>query len=82
LICNPPGIVVKIPANDLAQQEFGSDRVLNMIMLGAFVAKTQITTPDALMNALMEIVQGKKGSAMQLNRKGLDRGMEYASKGA
>ncbi|MFC1823779.1 2-oxoacid:acceptor oxidoreductase family protein [Thermodesulfobacteriota bacterium] len=73
--------VVKIPANDIAL-ELGSDRTVNMIMLGAFVAKTQITTPDALMNGLMEIVKGKKTGIMKLNRQGLDRGAAYALKGA
>ena len=73
--------VVKIPANDIAS-ELGSARTINMIMLGAFAAKTKITTPDSLMNGLMEIVKGKKASIMELNRKGLDRGAEYALKGA
>jgi 2-oxoglutarate ferredoxin oxidoreductase subunit gamma len=73
--------IIKIPANDLAQK-LGSDRIVNMIMLGAYIAISQMTTLDSLMNALMEIVKGKKGSVMQLNRKGLDRGVEYALKGA
>jgi len=73
--------VVKVPANDIAK-ELGSDRTINMIMLGAFVAKTKVTTLDSIMNGLTEIVKGKKASIMKLNRKGLDRGAEYASKGA
>lgn len=72
--------VVKIPANDIAK-ELGSDRTINMIMLGAFVAKTKVTTLDSIMNGLTEIVKGKKASLMKLNRKGLDRGAEYVSKG-
>ena len=73
--------VVRIPANDIAK-ELGSDRTINMIMLGAFVAKTGITTLDSIMKGLTEIVKGKKASVMDLNRKGLDRGAEYALKGA
>ncbi|MBW1910666.1 MAG: 2-oxoacid:acceptor oxidoreductase family protein [Deltaproteobacteria bacterium] len=73
--------VVKIPANDIAKK-LGSERTINMIMLGAFVAKTQVTTLDSIMNGLTEIVKGKKASIMKLNRKGLDRGAEYVSKGA
>lgn len=73
--------VVKIPANDIAKK-LGSERTINMIMLGAFVAKTQVTTLDSIMNGLTEIVKGKKASIMKLNRKGLDRGAEYISKGA
>lgn len=73
--------VVKVPANDIAK-ELGSDRTINMIMLGAFVAKTKITSLDAIMNGLSEIVKVKKASVMKLNREGLDRGAEYVSRGA
>jgi 2-oxoglutarate ferredoxin oxidoreductase subunit gamma len=73
--------IVKVPANDIAKK-LGSERTINMIMLGAFVAKTKITSLDSIMNGLTEIVKGKKASVMKLNRKGLDMGAEYASKGA
>ncbi len=72
--------VVMVPANDIAKK-LGSDRTINMIMLGAFVAKTKITSLDAIMAGLTEIVKGKKASVMKLNRKGLDKGAEYALKG-
>jgi len=71
--------IVKVPANDIAKK-LGSERTINMIMLGAFVAKTKITSLDSIMNGLMEIVKGKKASVMKLNRKGLDKGAEYAAK--
>lgn len=71
---------VKVPANDIAKQ-LGSNLTINMIMLGAFVTKTGITTLDSIMNGLKEIVKGKKASVMELNRKGLDRGAEYALRG-
>ena len=71
--------IVKVPANDIAKK-LGSERTINMIMLGAFVAKTKITSLDSIMNGLTEIVKGKKASVMKLNRKGLDKGAEYASK--
>ena len=73
--------VLSVPANDMAR-ELGSDRTINMIMLGAFVAKTGITTLDAVFKGLSEIVKGKKASMMKMNRKGLDRGAEYVLKGA
>jgi len=73
--------IVQVPANDIAKK-LGSERTINMIMLGAFVAKTEITSLDSIMNGLTEIVKGKKASVMKLNRKGLDKGAEYASKGA
>lgn len=73
--------VIKIPLNDIAK-ELKSDRTINMIMLGAFVTKTGITTLDSIMDGLAEIVKGKKASVMELNRIGLERGAEYVLKGA
>ena len=68
--------VIKVPANEIAQ-ELGNERTMNMIMLGAFVAKTGITTPDSLMNGLGEVLNVKKASILELNRKGMERGAEY-----
>jgi 2-oxoglutarate ferredoxin oxidoreductase subunit gamma len=73
--------VVKVPANDIAK-ELESDRTINMIMLGALVGKTGITTQDSIMNGLAEIVKAKNASLMDLNRKGMDKGVEYGLKGA
>ncbi len=71
--------VIKVPANDIAK-ELGSDRTINMIMLGALVGKTGITTQDSIMNGLAEIVKAKNASLMDLNRKGMDKGVEYGLK--
>lgn len=73
--------VVRVPANDIAK-ELGSERTINMIMLGAFIAKTRITTQETIINGLSEIIKKKKAGLMDLNRKGLDKGAEYALKGA
>jgi 2-oxoglutarate ferredoxin oxidoreductase subunit gamma len=67
---------IRIPANDIAV-ELGNERTLNMIMLGAFVARTGITTQDSLMNGLAEVLKVKKASIMELNRKGMEKGAEY-----
>ena len=71
---------VRIPANEIAR-ELGSDRVVNMIMLGAFVAHTKLTSLESIMNGLQEIVKGKSSAVMKLNRKALDRGAEFVLKG-
>jgi 2-oxoglutarate ferredoxin oxidoreductase subunit gamma len=69
--------IIKIPANDIAN-ELGNSKTLNMIMLGAFSAKSKITTPESLMNGLTEIVKSNNNDLMRLNRQGLDRGTRYA----
>ncbi|MDD5722464.1 MAG: 2-oxoacid:acceptor oxidoreductase family protein [Syntrophales bacterium] len=71
---------IRIPAVELAK-ELGSERVVNMIMLGAFAAYTKMTSLDSIMNGLSEIVKDINPSVMKLNRKGLDRGAEYILKG-
>ncbi len=71
---------IKIPANEIAK-ELGSARTINMIMVGAFVTKTGITSLESVMLGLEEKVKGKKASVMELNRKALDRGAEYVLKG-
>jgi 2-oxoglutarate ferredoxin oxidoreductase subunit gamma len=73
--------IFKIPANTIARK-LRSERVVNMIMLGAFVGATNITGIDSLMNALAEVVKGKKAKLMELNRKGLERGAAYILEGA
>ena len=73
--------IVKVPANDIAK-ELGSARTINMIMVGAFVTKTGVTSLESVMRGLEEKVKGKKASVMELNRKALDRGAEYVLKGA
>jgi 2-oxoglutarate ferredoxin oxidoreductase subunit gamma len=70
--------VVKIPAHDIAL-ELGSERILNIIMLGGFVAKTGIITHDSILNGMAEVFKGKKVGSMDLNQQALMRGVEYVS---
>ena len=69
--------VVRVPANDIARN-LGSERTINMIMLGALVGKTGIATQDSIMNGLAQILKAKNASLMELNQKGMDKGVEYA----
>lgn len=71
--------IIKIPANDMAL-DLGNEKTINMIMLGAFVAKTGITTPESLMNGLKEVLKVKKAGILELNRKGMEKGAEYAGR--
>lgn len=68
--------IFKIPANEIAL-ELGSERALNMIMLGAFVAKTGIVRHNSLLEGIAEVLKGKKEAIIELNRKGLSKGAEY-----
>jgi len=73
--------IFKIPAITMAK-ELGNERSMNMIMLGAYIAKIKIISIDSLMNGLVEVVKAKNASRMEINRKGLEMGEQYVLKGA
>ena len=70
---------IKIPANEIAI-ELGNERTVNVIMLGAFAARTGVTSQDSLMGGLSEVLGAKKAGLIELNRKGMEKGAEYALK--
>ncbi|MGD9157388.1 MAG: 2-oxoacid:acceptor oxidoreductase family protein [Desulfobacteraceae bacterium] len=69
--------VVKIPANKIAL-ELGNERAVNMIMLGAFAAKTGVTSLESLIGGMSEVLKSKKAGLVELNRAGMEKGAEYA----
>ncbi|HOF05596.1 MAG TPA: 2-oxoacid:acceptor oxidoreductase family protein [Syntrophales bacterium] len=68
----------RIPAGELAEQ-LGSPRVLNIVMMGAFIRKTSIITPEAFLKGLRQILGEKKKAAMEINRKAFAAGYELKS---
>ena len=43
--------VIYIPANEIAD-ELGNNRVANMVMLGAYLEKTRVVSPDSIIESL------------------------------
>ena len=72
--------VFRIPANTMAK-ELGSERAANMIMLGAFTARTKITSIDSLVNGLTKAIKTKDEGQMKINRRGLEMGASYLLEG-
>jgi 2-oxoglutarate ferredoxin oxidoreductase subunit gamma len=70
--------IVRIPANTLAH-ELGNDKALNMVMLGAMVAVTDIVSEKGLSKALATIFGDKKKSLIDVNRAALAKGSEFVS---
>jgi 2-oxoglutarate ferredoxin oxidoreductase subunit gamma len=70
-----------VPCNDLAL-ELGTSKAANMVVLGAFVGRTQVVTLESL-DALVEKQFAKKPKFIPLNKKalrvGLERGIVEAS---
>lgn len=68
--------VIRIPSQDEAKA-IGSDRIANMVLLGALIERTQVLTKEELLQALKS--HGKEGF-YELNEKAIEKGMEYGAK--
>ncbi len=72
--------VIRVPANSLAR-EMGNDRVLNMVMLGAFTGVSRIVSEKAVIGAVATVLGGKK-KLIEINQKAVTKGCKsVASKG-
>lgn len=67
--------VIAIPANDIAT-EVGEKKAANMVMLGAYVAKTRVVSKEAVLEGLRELF-GKKSEFLDVNVRAFEKGMEY-----
>ena len=65
--------VVKVPATEIAM-ELGSLKVLNIIMLGAYIGYTGAIEEDLMLEGIMEKL-GKKPALIQVNREAFARGL-------
>lgn len=64
--------VVALPVDDLAK-EMGSKQVANIIMLGAYVAKTKMFTLDEIIHTLEHVFETKP-HVWELNEKAIRKG--------
>jgi 2-oxoglutarate ferredoxin oxidoreductase subunit gamma len=71
--------VLRVPTAELAR-EVGSDRVMNMVMIGAFCAKTGLLTMEETFKGMEAALKGKE-RFFDLNRKGIERGFSFISQG-
>lgn len=68
--------VYYVPANDIAA-ELGTDKIANMVMLGAYLKASDAAKEDTIMEYIAEVFSGKKASVIPLNKEALKRGAEY-----
>jgi len=68
--------VVKVPANTLAH-EMGSDRSLNMVMLGAVREITEIVSGKSISVAIETVLEGKKQKLVDMNQKAVNVGADF-----
>lgn len=73
---DPSGIEkITIKATDIAE-ELGSSQIANMVMLGAFVARTGIVKMDTIYYALKEIVPEHRKNLIHLNEQAFTKGFK------
>jgi 2-oxoglutarate ferredoxin oxidoreductase subunit gamma len=71
---------LRIPATDLARDEFQNERMANMILLGALVRVTGVVALDSLMTALQKNLPQRRHHLLEPNRKALQKGWDIADK--
>lgn len=67
--------VIKVPTLELAK-EAGSDRAINMVMIGAVCAKSGVLSLEETVKGMEKALKGKE-KFFSLNRKGIERGFAF-----
>ena len=70
--------ITAIPANDIAT-EVGSERTVNMVLLGAYVASAELVTLADIEQALREVIPERHHSFIPINVAALQRGAQYVT---
>ena len=70
--------VVPIPVTEMAM-ELGSLKVLNIVMLGAYIGYTQLMDEKLVLDCVLRLL-GKKQEFIELNKKAFAKGLEAGRK--
>ncbi|HDG61786.1 MAG: 2-oxoacid:ferredoxin oxidoreductase subunit gamma [Thermotoga sp. 4484_232] len=70
--------VIKVPANDIADK-LGNLKVANMVMLGAYIAITDVVDKETVFEALKRKLKGKKADLLDINKKAILEGMSLVN---
>jgi 2-oxoglutarate ferredoxin oxidoreductase subunit gamma len=68
--------IASVDANAQAIQSAGSDKLANMVALGALLSLLPIVSADSVLAALKKVLGDKKANLFESNEKALRRGME------
>lgn len=72
--------ILEVPGNDIAGNEIGDPRTLNMVILGALIGYHSTVKEESIRQALEEILSGKKSELIDINMKAFYAGMNSISK--
>jgi 2-oxoglutarate ferredoxin oxidoreductase subunit gamma len=68
-----------VPANELARG-LGDERMATLVMVGAYIGRTQAVSVDSMKEALRSFFSGGKESLLTANQKAITTGAEAISK--
>jgi 2-oxoglutarate ferredoxin oxidoreductase subunit gamma len=68
--------VYSVPCGDIAQ-DLGNTRVANVVMMGAFIKKSGVVTPEMYLKSLETIMGSRKKGVAEVNRKAFAAGFDY-----
>lgn len=66
--------VVKVPVTEMSL-EMGNPKVLNIIMLGAYIGYTQVVPDDVVLDTIVKQL-GKKPELVEINKSAFAKGLE------
>jgi 2-oxoglutarate ferredoxin oxidoreductase subunit gamma len=70
---------LSIPATEIAKN-LNEERVAGMVILGAFIAKTNILSKDSLLQALIHVLGEKKMHLIEVNENAIVAGEKFIEK--
>lgn len=70
--------VVMVPAQEMAE-ELGSPKMLNVVLVGAVLARRPVMPLSAVEQALIDHLPAKRQNLLEANRKALKAGYDFAS---
>ncbi|MGE5549199.1 MAG: 2-oxoacid:acceptor oxidoreductase family protein [Bacteroidota bacterium] len=73
--------IVAVPANEIANQ-LGSNRVANMVALGALLKGTGVVSAAGVMKALAKALPPHRQDLLPVNQAALERGQAFSPKAA
>jgi 2-oxoglutarate ferredoxin oxidoreductase subunit gamma len=68
--------IFKVPASEMAEK-LGNLRVVNTVMMGAFLKISGLVAPDIYLGSLGEVMGSKKKAIIEINHKAFKAGFEY-----
>jgi 2-oxoglutarate ferredoxin oxidoreductase subunit gamma len=65
---------IEVPANKIAE-ELGNIKCANMVMIGAYAAKTGAFSVEIAKESITQVYRRAKGPILEMNKKAIDRGV-------